>query len=104
MDVHEDREYLQNLDVSSEEDLSHAEYFISRERFAILPPNVESDRDTDEDSGDENELLPNNLSKSQLLAGATVDLGTSSDNILPGAGDEEEVAGPSFDVSSKKNK
>ena len=104
MDVHEALEYLENLDVSSEDDLSHAEDFISRGRFAILPPNVESDRDTDEDSGDENDLLPNNLSKSQLLAGATVDLGTSSDNILPGAGDEEEVAGPSFDVSSKKNK
>ena len=104
MNLHEALEYLENLDVSSEDDLPDAEDFISRGRFAILPPNDKRDRDTDEDSGDENELLPNNLSKSQLLAGATVDLGTSSDNILPGAGDEEEVAGPSFDVSSKKNK
>ena len=36
--------------------------------------------------------------------GATVDLGTSSDNILLGSGDEQEVAGPSGDVSSKRNK
>ena len=104
MNVHEAREYLENLDVSSEDELPHAEDFISRGRFAILPPNDERDRDTDEDSGDENEFLPNNLSKSQLLAGATVDLGTSNDNILLGAGDEEEVAGLSFDVSSKGNK
>ena len=47
------------------------------------------DRDTNQDWGDENELLPNNL-KSQLLAGATADRSTSSDNILVGAGDEEE--------------
>ena len=47
------------------------------------------DRDTNQDWGDENELLPNNL-KSQLLAGATADHSTSSDNILVGAGDEEE--------------
>ena len=42
----------------------------------ILPPNDESDRDTDEDSGDGNELLTNNLNRSQLLAGPTVDLST----------------------------
>ena len=30
-------------------------------RLVILPPNDEGDRDTNEDSGDENELLPNNL-------------------------------------------
>ena len=44
----------------------------------ILPLNAEGDRDTDEDSGDENEVLPNG---SQLLGGATVDLSTSSGNI-----------------------
>ena len=70
----------------------------------ILPPSNESDRDTDEDLGDENELLPNNLNRSQLLAGATVDLNTSSGNISLGAGDEEEIAGPSIDVPSKSNK
>ena len=52
----------------------------------ILPPSNEGDRDTDEDLGDENELLPNNLNRSQLLAGATVDLSTSSGNISLGAG------------------
>ena len=61
-------------------------------RLVILPSNDEGDRDTDEDSGDEKELLPNNLNRSQHLAGATVDLSTSSGNISLGAGDEEEVA------------
>ena len=60
------------------------------------------DRDIDQDWGDENGLLPNNL-KSQLLAGATADRITSSDNILVGAGDEEE-AGPEVYVPLKRNK
>ena len=42
------------VDVSSEDDLSDNEDFISRGKLAILPPNVESDRDTEENSGDEN--------------------------------------------------
>ena len=70
----------------------------------ILLPNDESDRDTDEDSGDGNELLTNNLNRSQLLAGPTVDLSTWSSNISLGAGDEEEVAGLSADRPSKRNK
>ena len=64
---------------------------ISRGRLVILPSNDEGDRDTDEDSGDENELLPNNLNRSQLLVGSTVDHSTSSGNISVGIGDEEEV-------------
>ena len=40
----------------------------------------------------ETELPPNNLKRSQPLAGATIDLSTSSGNILLGPGDEEEVA------------
>ena len=68
-------------------------------------PSDEGDRDTDEDSGDENELFPNNLSRSQQKsAGATVDLSTSRSNILLRAWDEEEVAGLPVDVSSKRNK
>ena len=47
-----------------------------------------SDRDTDEDSEDENELLPNNLNGFQLLAGATADLCKSCGNILLGSGDK----------------
>ena len=54
--------------------------------MVILPPNDEDDRETHEDSGDKNELLPNNLNRSQLLADATVDLSTSSRNISLGAG------------------
>ena len=72
--------------------------------MVILPLNNEGDRDTDEDSGDENKLLPNNLNRSQLLTGATVDLSASIGNIWLGSGDEEEVAGPSVDVPSERNK
>ena len=39
MHVHQALEYLENLDVSSEDDLSDNEDFISRGRFVILPPN-----------------------------------------------------------------
>ena len=81
MNVHEALEYLENLDVSTEDDLSDDEDSISRRRLVVFPPNDKSDRDTDENSGDENELLPNNLNRSQFLAGATVDHSTSSGNI-----------------------
>ena len=84
--------------------MSDDEDFILRGRLVILPPNDETDRDTDEDSGDENELLPNNLNRTQLLAGATADLSISSGNISLGPRDEEEVAGPSVDIPSKRNK
>ena len=101
MNVHETLEFFKNFDVSSEDNLSENEDFISRGRLFILPLNAEGDRDTDEDSGDENEVLPNG---SQLLGGATVDLSTSSGNISQCVGDEEEVADPSVDVPSKRNK
>ena len=78
--------------------------FHFKEKIGISPPNNEGDKDTNEDSGNENELLPNNLNRSQLLAGPTVDLSTSSGNIFLGAGAEKEVAGPSVDAPSKKNK
>ena len=42
--------------------------------MVILPPKDKGDRDSNEESGDENGFLPNNLNGSQLLAGATVDL------------------------------
>ena len=101
MNVHETLEFFKNLDVSSEDNLSENEDFISRGRLFILPLNAEGDRDTDEDSGDENEVPPNG---SQLLGGATVDLSTSSGNISQCLGDEEEVADPPVDVPSKRNK
>ena len=89
MNVHGALEYLENLGVLSEDDLSIDEDFISRERFIILPPSDAFDSDTNEDSGDENELLPSNSNWSQFLAGANVDLSTSSGNILLGSGGEE---------------
>ena len=104
MSVHEALEYLERLAVSAEDNLSDDEDFISKKRLVILPPNNEGDRDTDEDSGDQNDLPTNNLNRSQLLAGATVDLSTSSSNISLDARDEEEVAVLSLDVPSKRNK
>ena len=64
MNVHEPLEQLENVDVSSEDDLSDDEDFISMGRLVTLLPNNKGDRDTEEDSGDENELLPNNLNRS----------------------------------------
>ena len=64
MNVHEALEYLENLDVFSVDDLSGNDDFISRGRSVILPPNNKGDRDTNEDSGDENELLPINSNRS----------------------------------------
>ena len=104
VNIHEALDYLENLDVSSEDELSDDKDLMSRVRLVILPPKDDNDRDNDEDSGDENEILRNNLNRSQLLAGATVDFSTSSGNISLGAGDEEEVAGHSVDVPSKRNK
>ena len=60
MNVHEALEYTENLVVSSIDDLSDDEDFISRGRLIILPPNDGGHRDTDE-----YELHPNNL-RSQL--------------------------------------
>ena len=54
MNVHEALEYLENLDVSSEDDLCDDEDFISRGRLIILPPNDAVDRNTDGDPEDEN--------------------------------------------------
>ena len=71
MNVHQALEYLENLDISSEDDLSDNEDFITRGRLVILPLTNEG----------KNDLFPNNLNRSQLLASATVDLSTSSSNI-----------------------
>ena len=81
MNVHEAPKYLENLHVSSEDDLSDDEDFISRGRLVILPPNDEGNNYTNENSGDENGLLLNNLNRRPLLADVTVDLITSSGNI-----------------------
>ena len=72
--------------------------------MVVLPTNEVGDRDTDDDSRDKNEPPPNKLNRCQLSTGATVDLSTSSGKILLRAGDEDQVAGPTVDVPSKKNK
>ena len=45
--AHEALEYLENLDASSEDDLSDDEDFISSGRLVILPPNNEGNEDSD---------------------------------------------------------
>ena len=47
MNVHKDFEYLENLDVSSEYDLSDDKYIFLRGIFVILPPNDEGNCETD---------------------------------------------------------
>ena len=86
------------MDVSSEDDFWQWGFHLKKK---ILPPNNEGDKDIDEDSGDENELLPKNQTEVKF---STVDLSTSSGNILLSAGVEEEVAGPLVDVPSNRNK
>ena len=56
INVHEPLEYLENLDMFSEDDLSENEDFISRVKLLILTLNNDGDRDTDGDSEDNNEL------------------------------------------------
>ena len=104
MNVHETLEYLEDLDVPSGYNFCDDEDLISRGRLVVLPLNEKGDRDTNDDSGDKNELPSNNLNKCQLSTGATIDLSTSSGKLLLGAGDEDQVAGPSVDVPSKKNR
>ena len=62
--VNEALECLENLDVSSENELSADEDFISRRSLVPLPPNDEGHEDSNEDSGDENVVLLNNLNRS----------------------------------------
>lgn len=62
--VHGALEDWENLDVSSEDNLSDNEDFISRRSLVLLPPNDEGHGDSNEDSGDENVLLLNNLNRS----------------------------------------
>ena len=45
--AHKALEYLENLDASSEDDLSDDEDFISSGRLVILPPNNEGNEDSD---------------------------------------------------------
>ena len=63
--AHEALEYLENLDASSEDDLSDDEDFISSGRLVILPPSNEGNEDPD--SGFDKETMKieeNNLNRS----------------------------------------
>ena len=84
---------MENLNVSAEDDLSDNEDFISRGRFIILPQ-IKRVIET-----------PMKIQEiSQFLACATVNRSTLSGNILLGAEDDKEVAGPSVDIPSRRNK
>ena len=93
MNVHEALEYLENLDLSSEDDLPDMRISSQREDqlFYLQKTRV---IDTPMKIWDmKMNLKQNNLNRSQLLTGAAVDLSTSSENTLLGAGDEEKVEG-----------
>ena len=93
MNVHEALEYLENLDLSSEDDLpdmrisSQGEdwlFYLQKTRVIDTPMKIWDMKMN---------LKQNNLNRSQLLTGAAVDLSTSSENTLLGAGDEEKLEG-----------
>ena len=93
MNVHEALEYLENLDLSSEDDLpdmrisSQGEdwlFYFQKTRVIDTPMKIWDMKMN---------LKQNNLNRSQLLTGAAVDLSTSSENTLLGAGDEEKLEG-----------
>ena len=93
MNVHEALEYLENLDLSSEDDLpdmrisSQGEdwlFYLQKTRVIDTPMKIWDMKIN---------LKQNHLNRSQLLTGAAVDLSTSSENTLLGAGDEEKLEG-----------
>ena len=93
MNVLEALEYLENLDLSSEDDLpdmrisSQGEdwlFYLQKTRVIDTPMKIWDMKMN---------LKQNNLNRSQLLTGAAVDLSTSSENTLLGAGDEEKLEG-----------
>ena len=93
MNVHEALEYLENLDLSSEDDLPDMRISSQREDWLFY---LQKTRviDTPMKIWDmKMNLKQNNLNRSQLLTGAAVDLSTSSENTLLGAGDEEKLEG-----------
>ena len=83
MNVHQALEYLDNLEVSSDgysRDESSRDDFFSTAKLVLVPPN-DNDRETDEDSANEDDPNPSCLNKYQLLAEAEVNLNTSKGNI-----------------------
>lgn len=98
--------YLENLDVSSsdDEDLGGDDEYISRGELMIVPPENHGDGETDEDSGDENEMNANKLNRNQLLANANVTLNTTVSNVSIHCGNDDESPTndimPLFDVGN----
>ena len=83
MNVHQALEYLDNLEVSSDgysSDESSGDDFISTDKLALVPPK-DNDRETDEDSANEDDPNPSCLNKYQLLAETEVNLNTSKGSI-----------------------
>ena len=59
MSVHEALEYLEGLEVSSDDESGKGDEFIYRGTITISPPITIEGRETDEESGDEYEADPN---------------------------------------------
>lgn len=79
LNVFEALEYLEKLEVPSD-DSEHENEFVLNGNLVILPPQNIEGRETDEDSAEENEIDPNRLNKYQLLASAQVELNTTVGN------------------------
>ena len=83
MNAHQALEFLDNLEVSSDgysSDESSGDDFVSTATLVLVPPQ-DNDRETDEDSANEDDPNPSCLNKDQLLAEAEVNLNTSKGNI-----------------------
>lgn len=107
MNVYETLDYLENLEVSTDDESDGQEEYVSSGNVVIIPSSNVDGRDTDEDYGDENELVPNNLNRNQLLANAQVDLNTSNGNVSFGENTvnqgDEVMPGPLVKIHSREN-
>ena len=84
INVHQALEYLDNLEVSSDgysRDESSGDDFFSTAKPVLVPPN-DNDRETGEDSANEDDPNPSCLNKYQLLAEAEVNLNKSKGILL----------------------
>ena len=63
LNVHEALKYLEDLEVSSSDELDFSDKFVSEGRLVIVPHSNVEGRETDEDSGEENGIDPNHLNE-----------------------------------------
>ena len=87
LNIYEALQYLENLEVSSPDESDFEDGFVLEGRLVIVPPSNVEGRETDKDSGEENEIDRNHLNTNQLLSNVHVELNTSHDNVSVGITD-----------------